>query len=463
MIATLPSGGQVITVTLPDRTQAVPPGIALPLPAASDPAALIADALASPLDLPPLADLVRPRMKVTLAFDDPTVPCYGPVWEAAVPLILEQLERGGVRRRDVTLLCANAMHRKFTHPELAALLGDEIVAEFGDRLVCHDAEDHQSLRYLGTTPSGYDVELNRLAIESDLLIYLNTSTTRGFSGGWKSICVGLSTWRSIRWHHDPDTMSMSVDRNRMHAILDEMGAMVEAEMGRNRIFKIETVLANPVQVAKIFAGSVGAARKAAVDLVREHTVARRNLLPEKVDIVVYGVPGWSPYAAFASMNPLLRLVSTGLGYLGGVIEALGKPGCSVILATPCPERRDDVHHPSYREVWERVLAETRDPYQMMPRFGSEFSAREDYIDRYRNAFGFHPLHALMATFPLKRLKHAGRIFVAGDARPETIRHVGFAPVASVEKAIAAAEEIHGSTASIALVQYPPAFNRQLPV
>jgi hypothetical protein len=98
---------------------------------------------------------------------------------------------------------------------------------------------------------------------------------------------------------------------------------------------------------------------------------------------------------------------------------------------------------------------------MMPRFESEFAAREDYIDRYRNGFGFHPLHALMATFPLKRLKHAGRVFVAGDARPETIRHLGFEPAASVEAAVAAAEAIHGPDASIALVQYPPAFNRQL--
>lgn len=461
MQATIPSGEELIQVTLPDRTQLVRPGIGLPLPPEPDPALPVARALAAPLDLPPLADLARPGMRVTLAFDDPTVPCYGPLWETAVPLILDALERGGVRRRDVTLLCANALHRKFTRDELAALLGEDLVAEFGERILCHDAEDRDNLVHLGTTPSGYDVEVNRLVVDADLTVYLNAGTTRGFNGGWKSICVGLSTWRSIRWHHDPDRMSMSIERNRMHEVLDEMGALVEARLGPERIFKVETVLANPVQVATVFAGSVGATRAAALDIVRRHTVARRELLPNAVDVVVYGVPAWSPYAAFASMNPLLTLVSTGLGYLGGVIEALGKPGCSVILATPCPDRWDDVHHPSYREVWERVLTQTRDPYELMPRFESDFAGRSDYVARYRTGFGFHPLHGLMAAFPLKRLRHAGTVFVAGPARPSTIRHLGLQPVPAVEAAIAAAESIHGPHASIGLVQYPPAFNRQL--
>src|SRR3990170_3376172 len=65
---------------------------------------------------------------------------------------------------------------------------------------------------------------------------------------------------------------------------------------------------------------------------------------EPADVVIYGVPAWSPYATFARMNPLLTLVSSGLGYLGGYIEALGKPGCSVIMATPCPDDWDLEHH-----------------------------------------------------------------------------------------------------------------------
>jgi hypothetical protein len=453
-------GDEWITATLPDSTQMVSPGITLPLPPVEDLPGAVRSALGRPLDRPPLREMARPGQRVTIAFDDPTAPCYAPVWETAISLLLEELERGGVKRGDVTLLCANALHRKFSPQELAVILGEPLVREFGDRLLCHDAEDTENLVFLGQTPSGHDVEVNRLVVESDLLIYVNTACTRGFNGGWKSVCVGLSTWRSIRWHHTPEIMSMSLERNTMHEILDEMGAVVESRVGAERIFKIETVLANPLQVAHLWAGSVGSTRRAALAVLKAHHVARRDLLAERADVVCYGVPDWSPYAAFSFMNPILTLISTGLGYLGGVIEALGKPGCSVILATPCPDRWDETHHPSYREVWERVLAETRDPHLAMERYEPEFIRRQDYIAKYRHGYGFHPVHGLLALHPLKRLSHAGRVFIAGIREPALARHLGFDPTATVEEAFARATAIHGRDLSAACVSYPMGFNRR---
>jgi hypothetical protein len=172
------------------------------------------------------------------------------------------------------------------------------------------------------------------------------------------------------------------------------------------------------------------------------------------DIVVYGVPNWSPYATFAKMNPLLTLISSGLGYLGGYIEALGKPGCSVILATPCPEQWDMEHHPSYKEVWERVLPATRDPYAISERFGEEFASRADYIEQYRFGVAFHPIHGILATHPLKRLKHAGRVYVAGSDDPAIPRHVGFIPARTVEEALSEALKIHGPNATVACPRNP---------
>jgi hypothetical protein len=303
------------------------------------------------------------------------------------------------------------------------------------------------------------VELNRLVAESDLVIYLNCSTTRGFSGGWKSICVGLSSYRSIRHHHTPDLMSMSMERNRMHEVLDEMGALTEKVLGRDRFFKLETVLANPVQVARFFCGSVGATRQAALELNRSSMSNRRDLLEERVDVVAYGVPDWSPYAAYSFTNPILTLVSTGLGYLGGMIEAIGKPGCTVVLATPCPNRWDEQHHPSYKEVWERVIPETKDPFEARSRFESEFAADEEYVEKYRNDFGFHGCHGIMALYPLKRLRHAGRVIVAGAEDPSLVEHVGFTAADTLDDAVAEARGEHGASSSLALVEYPAALNR----
>jgi hypothetical protein len=454
------SGPNFVTARLPDHTQVVSPGVSVPLAASPDLGATVLHALTEPLDRPPLRDQVKPGAKVTVAFDDATVPCYAPLWPTALPLIVSELEAGGVKEADISFVCANALHRQLTHDELARFIGEDFVRRHAARLTCHDAEDESAMVSLGTTPSGYHVDLNRAVTESDLTIYLNCSTMRAFSGGWKSVCVGLSSYRSIHHHHTPDIMSMSLDRNRMHEMLDEMGAHVEAQLGADRIFKLETMMSNPLEVHDVYGGSVGATRTKVLDTLRAHQPQRRDLIEEPADVVVYGVPDWSPYAAFSHGNPILDLISTGLGYLGGMIQALGAPGCTVVLATPCPDRWDDVHHASYREVWERVLPETKDPDEARHAFEPEFAEREDYIEKYRHGFSFHPVHAIMALYPLKRLRHAGRVVVAGPDDPKIPKHCGFDSAPDVETAISVAQEEHGMDCSVALVEYPPAFNRQ---
>lgn len=453
-------GDRYIECELPDDTQEIPPGLSMPLQPVADLRASVREALDAPLELPPIKNLVKAGSRVTIAFDDATVPCYAPVWSVAIEEVLRDVIEAGVSEENVTLVCANALHRKFTNDELAKLIGEDLVRRFGDRLTCHDAEDPNGMSEIGQTPSGFKVDLNSLAVDSDLVVYVNCSSTRGFSGGWKSICVGLSSYRSISYHHDPETMSMSMSRNRMHEILDEMGTLAEEKLGKTRFFKLETVLANPLEVYKFFAGSVGACRQAALEVNRSHMQNRRDLLPEKVDVVVYGVPDWSPYAAFSYTNPILTLISTGLGYLGGMIEALGKPACTVVLATPCPNRWDRQHHAPYPEVWERVLPVTKDPFAAREQFEPDFASREEYRESYRNNYAFHGSHGIMALYPLKRLRHASRVIVAGAEEPVLVSHVGFDNAPTVEDAISEARGAIGNGSTLAFVSYPMAMNRQ---
>ncbi|MBU0735002.1 MAG: DUF2088 domain-containing protein [Proteobacteria bacterium] len=453
-------GDRMIPVKLPDNVQSAPPGLSTTLPPVDNPEETILRALQRPLGRPPLREIVKPNWRVTIAFDDPTVPCFAPIWEPALKLVMEELERGGVKKSQITLLCANALHRKFTRRELAKIIGKDLVKDFGYRLVCHDAEDFENLTYLGASESGYDVEINKLITDSDLTVYINTVVWRGFNGGWKSICVGLASYRCIRWHHTPDSMSMSMEKNVMHEILNEMGSLVEEKVGKERIFKIETVLANPLQVHKVWSGGINETRKAALDLMRSHLQPRREILEEKADIVLYGIPNWSPYASFSVMNPMLTLISTGLGYFGGVIEAMGKPGCSVILASPCPDQWNHTHHPTHQEIWDRILPTYRDPYEIIDLFEEDFSHRPEYIYKYRHCYGFHPMHGIMTTYPLKRLRHASKVFVAGAERPSLIKHLGFEPTGTVEEAIEKARDIHGKDASITFVKYPMLTFRQ---
>ncbi len=451
---TLPFGEGTIAVELPERARVVSRGGGAAgagggLQPVDDLEAAVRDALDHPLGLPPIRDLVKPGARVVIAFDDPTVTSFGPIRRVAIEGVLAQLADAGVRETDVTLICANALHRKFTRDELATIIGQDLVDRFGARLFCHDAEDADNLVHFGTTASGYDVELSKHAADADLCVYVNAGLHLGFSGGWKSVAVGLSTWRSIRHTHHPDGMSMSVLHNRMHEVLNEMGAHLEASLGK-RIYKIECVLANPAKIAHVWAGGITETRAAAIEVMASRNPPRRSQA-EPADVVVYGLPAWSPYAIFGQMNPILTLISSGLGYLGGHIEALGKPGCTVVLATPCPETWDMEHHPSYREAWDRVLPQTLDPYEIMRRFETEFVTNAGYIDRYRNGVAFHPVHAILATHPLRRLKHAARVIVAGADDPAVPRHVGFEHAATVEDALREAERAHGGDCSIVCV------------
>ena len=448
----LPYADGTLTADVPEHTRQLSSGAEIAPSPIGDLDGAVRAALAAPLGLPRIRDLVKPSARVTIAFDDHTVGSFGPIRPVAIRAVLDELAAAGVSTSQVTLVCANALHRMCRPSELARLLDDALVGEFGTRLVCHDAEDRDQIVDLGVTGEhGYPVEVSRHVTDADLTIYVNTNYIRGFTGGWKSVCIGLSTWKSIRVTHDPDGMSMSLDRNRMHAVLDEMGHHLEARLGR-RIFKIDTLLTDPFHASHVFAGGVDETRRAALAVQAQRFPPRRAVASERADVLVYGVPDSSPYAIWASLNPILSLISMGLGYLGGMIEAAGKPGCTVIMAAAVRDAWDRVHHPSYPDVWERVLPVTRDPYEIIARFEQEFARHEAHIDAYRHRFAFHPIHGILATHPLKRLRHVGRVIVAGARDPHVPRHLGFEVAESVEEALAHAQSIHGRDATVGVVE-----------
>ena len=451
----LPYADGTLSVTLPQDARRLPTEGERALPPLADVDSAARAALASPLGLPRIRELVRPDARVTIAFDDHTTGSFGPIRPIAIRAVLAELAEAGVSASQVRLVCANALHRMCRPAELARLLDEELVKEFGARLSCHDAEDPEQIVDLGTTDEhGYPVQVSRLVVDADLTVYVNTNYIRGFTGGWKSVCVGLSTWKSIRVTHTPDGMSMSLDRNRMHAVLDEMGHHLEHRLGR-RIFKIDTLLAGPREATQVLAGGVDETRRAALAVQAQRFPPRRASAPTPCDILVYGVPDTSPYAIWASVNPILTLISMGLGYLGGMIDAAGAPGCTVVMAAAVRDAWDRVHHPSYLDVWERVLTQTRDPYEISARFEDEFARHPAHIDAYRHRFAFHPIHGILATHPLKRLGRVGRVIVAAPRDAHVPRHLGFDVAASVEEAVALARASHGPGATIGVVEQAP--------
>src|SRR3989442_11829986 len=106
-------------------------------------------------------------------------------------------------------------------------------------------------------------------------------------------------------------MSMSLQRNRMHAVVDEMGHHLEARLGR-RIFKIDTLLADPFHAARVFAGGVDETRRAALEVQTQRFSSRRAAAPRPGDNLPYGAPAPRAQAIWASLNPIPPPHSIGL-------------------------------------------------------------------------------------------------------------------------------------------------------
>jgi len=69
--------------------------------------------------------------------------------KTAIPIIIGECLKAGVRKQDIALLCSNGLHRKNTPAELRALLGDQVYDGYSDQTTNHDSEDWDNLVDLG--------------------------------------------------------------------------------------------------------------------------------------------------------------------------------------------------------------------------------------------------------------------------------------------------------------------------
>ena len=211
----------------------------------------IRDALLNPVDIEPLPELLTAGMRLTIAFDDvsltlPTMKAPD-IRQRIIEQVLTMAAEAGVD--DVALISANAFHRRLTAKELEHIVGERVFRSFYGQglLTNHDAEDHDNLVFLGKTEKDEHVVTNKRAAESDLLIYINI-TLVPMEGGHKSVGVGLSSYRSLRHHHNNETMVnsrsfMDHKNSELHASAWRMGRLIGEHV---KVFQIETSVDNNV-------------------------------------------------------------------------------------------------------------------------------------------------------------------------------------------------------------------------
>ena len=490
-------GDDLLEASLPMPVRLLdPPAPMAPLP---DFRAAVRGALAAPLALPPVAKLVGRGARVTVAFDDPCLPLPPPLFDPRAVVIEEVTTRllaAGVRPDDLTFVCANGLHRRWSRTELLPLVGPRIMARFGQQLDCYDAEDPAANVHLGRTPSGLEVEVGRVVADADLVVYVGVPWTE-MNGGHKSLACGLATYRCIRQHHGPQTQArsplMHPEASEMHAALRDIGRHIGT---RVPVLQVETVLNNrlwagPLRLLDLRRRRLSPLLRPAkhlprsalrlmgkglrgsyqpvgvwagvVDAVHANVLARQQEMrltgQTQADILVLGLPDHSPYSVHSDMNPLLA-ANLGLGYAFqfGRPHPLVRPGGTVVLASPCTPGFHPRHHVAYRRFWDDVLPQTRDAGRMATEFEPGFVSDPALIAAYRQRRAYHPAHPFFAWYWMSRARaHVGDVVFAGVDDPGTVAAMGFDAAPSVEAAVARAREKLGADATVAVMTMPPVF------
>ncbi len=479
-----------------------------PLTGVPNPVAAIRYALNHPLDMDPLHALLEPGMKVTIAIDDislPLPPMRKPdVRQLMLEIVCEMLADHGVD--DVHLIVATSLHRRMHDHEIRRMVGPKVWKEYWpDRLYNHDACDPDGMVVLGETRHGELVEMNRRASESDLVIYVNINLVP-MDGGHKSVGVGLCGYESLKAHHTPKAI---VDSNSFmdptssalaHSV-DRIGRVCDENV---KVFHIETVLNN-----RAFAGPLDFLMKNEDDftetdrlkfqgmkwaLDRMPFAARRELFMRtpaaydliacyagatdpvhamtleksyeqyavqvqgQADILITGIPYISPYNVNSkALNPLLVQVMA-LGYYYHMYRnrPLLKDGGVLIIAHPCSDKFDPVHHPSYIEFFNRLLPETRDSYVLEKKYQDEFAYNPSYVEMYRRGNAYHGAHPFYMWYWGQRGREkVGRVIVVGSDNKTVPDMLGWERASSLAEAIAMGRSSMGRSAQITMLHHPP--------
>jgi len=432
---TVPDAATVLQYGTPDYPE---------IPLHPDPEGAVRHALENPVAMEPLADLVKPGSRVTIAFDDGFK--HPLPLKTIMPILLDELNRIGVPDEDIDLVCAIGGHRKCTSFELRDLLGDEVYRRFcpfdgaTSRIRNHDCIDGNV--FLGTTEYGDHVEYDHAVIDADQLIYVGTIKPLGFGGyAGQGVAIGLASHRTLDSLHaysiyktlDVLNAEYLPEKNvyRRHKLA--VHALIEKATGK-RIFYVDALVGPGNGIVDVYAGHVPELEQV------EYARADKQHLVDvpQFDIVISGVaydmgydtsdnPGClgtlSQVLRMAQNRPLLRE--------GGVLISLAQ--CRGVIS----ERR-----PADHEVL-RLFRECFDVEELFLH-RDHIASNPEYIRAYKHHYAFSPKHSIMMCGDAAHhWKLTAASIVAGNVVPGVIRENGLIPAPDFDAALKIAMRVVG--------------------
>jgi nickel-dependent lactate racemase len=447
-------GDEKMPIKTPDDSFVMTPEDLSHDPPSVDPVKATEDALQNPLGMLPLSSNVKHGDKVIILCPD-KVKGGNQTFshrKTSIPIIVKELLKAGVECKDIQIIIANGLHRKNTLFEMRYYLGNFIVNSFWpDRLICHDAEDTDNLTAFSGNSSGNIVEFNSRIMKADLVISIGHvlgNPYGGFSGGYKMVSTGITTWRSISSHHCPTVMNRTDmlsgnTQSDMRKRMNSIGQSMEKAMGK-KFFFVDAVLGTDNQILGVFSGDGTIVQEQSWQLAKKRTEITLDL-DDKFDILVFGLPRTFHYGPGHGTNPILMLQAIGAQLIRdfGVL----KDNSVIICVSKCDGWFNDRWFPSYRTLFNKLeyLSDFADAVE----FEEALSNNPRFIRKYRFEHGYGAFHAFSMVYCGNiALRNTNSVIIVGARNPGYARLMGCRAVKTFDQALNEAKKYVGKNPRI---------------
>jgi nickel-dependent lactate racemase len=245
-----------------------------------------------------------------------------------VPIVLRELEAGGIARENIVIMSAVGCHKPQTGPDFRRKLGNHIVDNY--RTV--SPSQHDQLTYVGTTRRGTPIHVNAQFASADVKVGVGgilPHPAAGYGGGGKTVMPGVCGAETIATHHLKGMNTGSgvrcIEGNEFRADLEEAAELTRLD------FVVNAIMGVSRDIVGLFVGDMIEAHRQGIALAEQAyaVTAERN-----VDInIISAYP--EDYDLIQSTKALAKGMGTDSLRVGG----------TVLLVAACPDGAG--HHSLY--------------------------------------------------------------------------------------------------------------------
>ncbi len=355
----------------------------------------ISELISNALSQPSTEQSFRKKQKTVIIVPDKTRNCGAGI---ILPILLDELNRLGVRDLDIKIILANGSHAFHKPDEIDQILGREIINRI--EIIEHNCYNSKDLVYLGETKYGTPVNINRHVVSAERLIVVGTAVHHyfaGFGGGPKMINPGCAGYETITKNHalSIDAKTGSIHRNCRAGGL--VGNPVQEDIRSSMQFIqtdfiIETILNENGEIIDAVCGDLMTAHEEACKIVDN---IFKVPIERQADLVVVSCGGYPKDINFIQAHKSIN----------NAFYAVKEGGVILVLA----ECRDGIGSETFLDWF-------------------QFPDEAEFLDELKTNYKLNGTTALS----LKMKTRASKIIFVSKLPQDLVVHLGMTPATSFE-------------------------------